>query len=57
MLLSQPFIGLDLSAYNIASSVDVSRFFKDANQKHLINNGAENRKGLSSQSRRVLERR
>lgn len=51
-------IGLDLNAYNIASSVDVSKLFKDVKQKHLINNGAKNRKGLKySRLRKILERK
>ena len=51
-------IGLDLNAYSIASSCDVSELFEDVSQKHLINNGAKNRKGLRFQLRRkILERK
>ena len=51
-------IGLDLNAYSIASSCDVSELFEDVSQKHLINNGAKNRKGLRFQSRRkIFERK
>jgi putative transposase len=51
-------IGLDLNAYNFASSQDVSKLFENVKDKHLINNGATNRKGLKyARAVKVLERK
>jgi putative transposase len=58
-------IGIDLNGYNFASSQNVSKLFDNVKDKHLINNGSSNRKGLRysklvkllerKQSRRVLK--